>query len=79
MNVLSLLRPATPRGAVGSYFRSSFTPAIASTLVASMLIVTNSLEPQTYECSDQLVTVRDHVNALHAIRNVHEAAGLSTV
>src|SRR5215467_15582982 len=45
INELSLLRPATPRGAVRSYLRSSFTPAIFSTLLTSSLTETNSLDP----------------------------------
>ncbi len=46
MKVLSLLRPATPRGASSWYRRSSLTPATASTSSASRLIETSSLEPR---------------------------------
>ena len=46
MKVLSLLRPATPLGASRSYSRSSFTPAMSSTMTTSSLIETSSLEPR---------------------------------
>jgi hypothetical protein len=46
MKVLSLFRPATPRGAVRSYFRSSFTPPISSARLTSSLIESSSLEPR---------------------------------
>ena len=46
MNVLSLFRPATPRGALRSCSRASVTPAIVVTLFTSSLIDTSSLEPR---------------------------------
>ena len=46
MKVLSLLRPATPRGASRSYLRSSLIPPICSTMSTRLLIETSSLEPR---------------------------------
>src|SRR5450755_388346 len=45
MNVLSLLRPATPLGAFGSYVRFSLTPAISSTMLTRSLTEISSLDP----------------------------------
>ena len=46
MNVLSLLRPATPLGASSSYSRLSLTPPMSSARSTNRLMETSSFEPR---------------------------------